>query len=117
MKKYILSINFEDVSSLDNINHLVFTGLALEQNDTDTIQQIEDFFNEQRLFEHGNRSILGMRRILGNVLGDKGRHDWVIDFEECPGNNINPLVRLKLSNMGIKWVDDFVDNYKQDYTD
>ena len=115
MDKYFGTVTFDELRNLDDTNHLMFIGLTLDKDDTATLNEIETFFNDEGLFINGPRKIKGVRRVTGNVLGDKGRWDWVFDFEEDPGNTISPMTRLRMSNMGIKWVSDFVDNYKQDY--
>ena len=122
MEKYTGKIAFNELKSLNDDNHLMFIGLSLNDGDVQTIQEIEDYFNENELFPV-HRTIKGMRRVTGNVLGDSGRMDWVIDIEPLNPEKadikqpINPLVRMRMSEMGVKWVSDFVDNYAEDYSE
>jgi hypothetical protein len=109
MSKELGEIPFSALADYDDSDYLVFTALTL--TDTETIDEIEDFFVEKGLIK--DKKIIGMYRILGNKLGDEGRTDWLIKFTS--GGSINPMVRLQMSEMGVKWLSDFIDNYGSDY--
>lgn len=104
-------ISFEDLQNIDD-SHLIFTGLlVIEENYDDTIKAMSEFFIGSSL---STKNVVSLKRIDGNVLGDDGRHDYLITFED--GNKINPIVRVGLGT-DVKWVSDFVINFVEDYVE
>ncbi len=53
--------------------------------------------------------------LSGNVMGDKGRIDLVVIFSDEAKPNIGKLAMWRLRINGVKWIDDFIVNYKDDY--
>ena len=69
-----------------------------------------DWFREIGLIEQ-DAEITNVQHIAGNVKGDEGRYDIMLTIS---GKGIiNPIVRLQVD--GLKWLSDFVDNYREDY--
>ena len=89
-------IPFADLRNIDVSNTAVMLAL---------------YFQEDTGFAPG-KNLTGCRRITGNLLGDEGRHDYLLEFDH-PEIPFDPIARLKFSD--IKWTDDFIDNYAKDY--
>lgn len=100
------TISFSEIKGKYNdSNSFVILALLASKQDKD---EIETWLKEIG-FLGQNVKILKMFDISGNVKRD-GRQDvlFVVDKPE-----FNPLVRLRTND--IKWTDDFIVNYKQDY--
>ena len=90
-------------------NTLVITGLIATDEDK---KDIEDFFNAEGLFPEGGE-VINLYKIGGNVKGDEGRTDILIEHN---APKVNVYVRLAMAErIGLKWTSDFIDNYGQDY--
>ena len=99
-------------STLNDNNSFVIIGLIFEESD---FSDVESFLRDQAHFLPAEMSITGAALIKGNVLEETGdyRHD-VIFFTDNKGS-LNPMSRIRLSDMGVLWTSDFVDNYRSDY--
>lgn len=98
--------------TLNDNNSFVITGLLL---DADEISLVESFLRDEVNFLPAEMSITGAAAIKGNVREHTGdyRHD-IIFFTDNQGS-LNPMARLRIAQMGVKWTSDFVDNYRSDY--
>ena len=98
--------------TLDDNNSFVIVGLLLEESE---LPDVESFLRDEVHFLPAEMSITGAASIKGNVREETGdyRHD-IIFFTDNQGS-LNPMVRLSLAQMGVKWTSDFVDNYRDDY--
>lgn len=98
--------------TLNDNNSFVITGLLL---DADEISLVESFLRDEVNFLPAEMSITGAASIKGNVRELTGdyRHD-IIFFTDNQGS-LNPMARLRIAQMGVKWTSDFVDNYRSDY--
>ena len=98
--------------TLNDNNSFVITGLLL---DADEISLVESFLRDEVNFLPAEMSITGAASIKGNVREHTGdyRHD-IIFFTDNKGS-LNPMARLRIAQMGVKWTSDFVDNYRSDY--
>ena len=98
--------------TLNDNNSFVIVGLLLEESD---LQAVESFLRDEVHFLPAEMSITGAASIKGNVREETGdyRHD-IIFFTDNQGS-LDPMARLRLSQMGVKWTSDFVDNYRSDY--
>lgn len=98
--------------TLNDNNSFVITGLLL---DADEISLVESFLRDEVNFLPAEMSITGAASIKGNVCEHTGdyRHD-IIFFTDNQGS-LNPMARLRIAQMGVKWTSDFVDNYRSDY--
>lgn len=104
-------IPFADLRKIDVSNTAVMLALYVpEDQDWDEANR---FFQEDTGFAPG-KNLTGCRRITGNILGDDGRHDYLLEFDH-PEIPFDPIARLKFSD--IKWTPDFIDNYAKDYED
>lgn len=75
--------------------------------------EVQEFLSEEIGFSKG-KNLIGCRRILGNILGDEGRSDYLLEFDN-PSTQFNPIARLRFPD--IKWTSDFVVNYAKDYNE
>ena len=98
--------------TLDDNNSFVIVGLLLEESE---LPDVESFLRDEVHFLPAEMSITGAASIKGNVREETGdyRHD-IIFFTDNQGS-LNPMVRLRIAQMGVKWTSDFVDNYRDDY--
>ena len=98
--------------TLDDNNSFVIVGLLLEESE---LPDVESFLRDEVHFLPAEMSITGAASIKGNVREKTGdyRHD-IIFFTDNQGS-LDPMVRLRIAQMGVKWTSDFVDNYRSDY--
>ena len=98
--------------TLNDNNSFVIVGLLLEESD---LPAVESFLRDEVHFLPAEMSITGAASIKGNVREETGdyRHD-IIFFTDNQGS-LDPMARLRLSQMGVKWTSDFVVNYRSDY--
>lgn len=109
------SIPFSECFNLNDSQYLVCTGLLVnDENHDETVDMMTKSFRDTNLIKD-DVSVDHLLTITGNVRESTGdyRHDIVIVFSK--ETEINPLARLQWSSCGIKWVSDFVDNYRNDY--
>lgn len=111
-------ISFREVTELNNDSrYLVWTGLELPSTEEGLDQlknDMTEFFVKQNLIPEGI-CVSNLNHISGNVREHTGdyRKDVLIKFSE--NTTINPMVRLEMSMSGLKWVSDFIVNFKNDY--
>lgn len=98
--------------TLNDNNSFVIVGLLLEESE---LPDVESFLRDEVHFLPAEMSITGAASIKGNVREETGdyRHD-IIFFTDNQGS-LNPMVRLSIAQMGVKWTSDFVDIYRDDY--
>lgn len=98
--------------TLNDNNSFVIVGLLLEESE---LPDVESFLRDEVHFLPAEMSITGAASIKGNVREETGdyRHD-IIFFTDNQGS-LNPMARLHIAQMGVKWTSDFVDNYRSDY--
>lgn len=98
--------------NLDDNNSFVIVGLLLKESE---LPDVESFLRDEVHFLPAEMSITGAASIKGNVREETGdyRHD-IIFFTDNQGS-LNPMARLRIAQMGVKWTSDFVDNYRDDY--
>ena len=82
------TISFEDLMTsdkFDNNNSAVIVATIFDDNED--WEAVNDFLANQLCFSKG-KNLIGVRRITGNVLGDEGRTDnlLVFDNEDVPFN-------------------------------
>ena len=98
--------------TLNDNNSFVIVGLLLKESE---LPDVESFLRDEVHFLPAEMSITGAASIKGNVREETGdyRHD-IIFFTDNQGS-LNPMARLRIAQMGVKWTSDFVDNYRDDY--
>ena len=98
--------------TLNDNNSFVIVGLLLKESE---LPDVESFLRDEVHFLPAEMSITGAASIKGNVREETGdyRHD-IIFFTDNQGS-LNPMVRLSIAQMGVKWTSDFVDTYRDDY--
>lgn len=106
------TISFEDLMTSDkynNDNSAVIVATIFDDNED--WESVNDFLANQLCFSKG-KNLIGVHRITGNILGDEGRTDYllVFDNEDVPFD-----FKARLRFPDIKWTDDFIDNYKRDF--
>ena len=111
MKTESISFNeLKELTKFNDSNSAVLLGFEFEEGDD--FSDLNDFLANKLGFSKG-KNLIGVHRITGNVLGDEGRHDWVLEFDN-EDVMFNCLARLNYGR-NLKWVSDFVDNYIGDY--
>lgn len=73
--------------------------------------EVQEFLANELGFSKG-KTLIGCRKITGNVLGKRGRSDYLLEFDN-PTMPFNALARLRFSD--IKWTTDFIVNFGKDY--
>ena len=102
-------ISFRECKNLSDSVCVVMLGIIFN-NTEDEIKQVDEFFHDINLIPDTSH-VTDLRTISGNVRGKEGRTDAVIMFDSCTPN---PMARLRYGR-DIKWVSDFVVNFKNDY--
>lgn len=102
-------IKFSELENFNDSESLVWTSLLMRDED---INPMNDFFHEISLIPKG-KSLIGWKKIIGNVLGEDGRSDILLIFDH-PELQINPIARLSVGHE-IKWTSDFITNFRCDY--
>ncbi len=106
------TISFEDLMTsdkYDNNNSAVIVATIFDDNED--WEAVNNFLANQLCFSKG-KNLIGVHRITGNILGDDGRTDYLLVFDN-EAMFFNALARLRFPD--IKWTSDFIDNYKTDY--
>lgn len=111
------SISFSELKELTKFNDrnsAVLLGVNLDEvdNQEEEFKNLNNLLSNEIGFSKG-KNLIGVHRITGNVLGDEGRHDWVLEFDN-EDVMFNCIARLRCGQ-NLKWVSDFVDNYVRDY--
>ncbi|MBQ9254984.1 MAG: hypothetical protein IJ180_09460 [Bacteroidales bacterium] len=105
----IKPIAFEKLEKYSDSNSIVLMGLKLERTE-EGAKELAGQLKESGLYV--GKEVTGVRYIEGNIAGEEGRHDYLIEFDnERP---INIMKRLELASF-VKWTSDFINNYKHDY--
>lgn len=105
------SVAFEELFNMNDSETAVMIGVVFPE-DQDW-NEVQDFLSDELGFSKG-KNLIGCRRIKGNILGDDGRWDYLMEFDH-PEIPFNPLARLRFSD--IKWTSDFVVNFAKDYNE
>lgn len=111
------TIKFSELSNYNDWNSIVMMGVyPLDESDTNDV--CEFFENDLKLFEDSKvieikRIVSDENPVINNNPDEYNRVDWLIVFdkEDMP----NAIARLNYSSW-IKWTSDFMENYKEDYT-
>lgn len=104
------NIHFKELDKFNDSNSAVLLGISFE--DDNDYNKLNDFLSNEIGFSKG-KNLIGVHRITGNVLGDEGRHDWLLEFDN-EDVSFNCMARLRYGR-DLKWTSDFMDNYKDDY--
>lgn len=111
MKSRINEVHFGDLKEYNDSEFLIIMGLVVSE---DTIENAKEVLGkvylEKGLYKNGH--IEDLIHISGNVLGDKGRSDFLMKLSA--GTEISPAGRL-LFGRDVKWVSDFICNSIDDY--
>lgn len=104
-------VAFDELFNMNDSEAAVMIGVVFPE-DQDW-NEVQDFLANEIRFSKG-KNLIGCRRIMGNILGDNGRWDYLLEFDN-PIMPFNALARLRFS--GIKWTSDFVVNFAKDYNE
>lgn len=104
-------IAFRELETYNDGNSFVITALKLENTQADA-QELAKQLQECELC--ADKDVVAIRYITGNIMGEAGRHDYLIEYKA--DKPLNPLTRLKFAEF-VKWTSDFMDNYRKDYTE
>lgn len=106
------TILFEELMTSNKYNNsnsaVIVATIFAEDEDWNLVN---DFLANQLRFSNG-KNLIGVHRITGNIKGDEGRTDYLLEFDN-EQVQFNPIARLRFPD--IKWTDDFIDNYKYDF--
>lgn len=103
--------NFTDLASLDSAKYVVATGLSIDDM-AETLSQMNEHFAESKLLLNGCK-IVSIEKIGQNIKGDAGRTDWLLELSTSVAD-VSPLKRI-MDWPWVKWLEDFIANYKDDY--
>lgn len=105
-------VRFRDLRKRWNFtdyNSVVLLATTFEEDQS--YQEVDDFLSNELGFSKG-KNLIGMHKILDNVLGEKGRSDYLLEFD-------NPQTRFcfpkRLLFPDLIWVTDFIENFHSDY--
>lgn len=102
-------INFNEISNFfDDSKGIIMTALDLTNED---IPMIDEFFHKNHLVSD-EAVLLNVYFVIGNVKGEEGRKDWLFEYKNA---KFNPMVRLRMAEIGVTWICDYLENYKKDY--
>ena len=103
-------IKFSELEKFNDSNSAVM--MATEFPEGFDFKEVDEFLSEELGFSKG-KNLIGVHFIDGNVNGDDGRKDWLLEFDH-EEVQFNPIARLNFPDL--KWTSDFIDNYRKDYT-
>ena len=96
----------------EDVNAVVITSLMVDpKTPLDELQEEATNFFQGVGFVTDDSYVVQMLRITDNVLGDDGRHDYIVVFDKDP--EFNYAARFRVPD--IKWICDFVVNYRDDF--
>ena len=98
--------------TLNDNNSFVIVGLLLKESE---LPDVESFLRDEVHFLPAEMSITGAASIKGNVREETGDYRHDIIFFTANQGSLNPMARLSIAQMRVKWTSDFVDNYRDDY--
>ena len=103
------NVKFSELQKFNDSNSAVM--IATTFSEGFDFKEVDDFLQYELMFSLG-KNLVGVHFIEGNVKGEDGRKDWLLEFdhEERP---FNPMARLRFPDL--KWTSDFIDNYGGDY--
>ena len=104
------SISFGELGRFNDSNSAVLMAITFPEG-FDFNELNEDLSNGLG-FSKG-KNLIGVHRITDNVLGDDGRTDWLLEFDN-EDVQFNYIARLRCGRT-LKWTSDFIENYKNDY--
>ena len=102
-------ISFRELRDYNDSNSCVMVALLI--NDESEVNELNDFLSNELGFSRGKK-IIGYHHIEGNVRGEDGRSDYLLEFDHQE-IAFNPLARLRFPDL--KWTSDFKVNFEQDY--
>lgn len=102
-------ISFADLRNKQIGNTAVMMAVVFPEDQN--WEEVQYFISEELGFSKG-KNLIACRRITGNILGDDGRWDYLLEFDN-PNIPFNPIARLDFPDL--KWTDDFIDNFSKDY--
>lgn len=107
------SIKFSELQKFNDSNSAVMIATTFPE-DFD-FSEVDEFLSKELGFSKG-KNLIGVHFIEGNVRGDEGRKDWLLEFDH-EEVQFNPIARLMFPDL--KWTSDFIDifgkDYRQDY--
>ena len=103
------TIQFGELKKFNDSNSAVL--MATTFPDEFDFKELDDFLSNKLEFSTG-KNLIGIYRITGNWLGDEGRTDWLMEFDN-EDKQFNCMARLMFPD--IKWTSDFIDNYAEDF--
>lgn len=102
------NINFSELPNYIG-KGVIFTGVVYEDN---LAQIATDDFKESGFIKNEDE-IIEIYKIDGNVRGDEGRSD-LLAVLKIGVSSLDPIKRISEYPF-VKWVEDFIENYKEDY--
>lgn len=104
------TISFKELDKFNDRNSAVLQGITFPKGFD--FKELNELLSNKLGFSNGKK-LIGVHRITGNVLGDKGSTDWLLEFDN-EEVNFNCIVRLQYG-MHLKWTTDFIANRRSDY--
>ena len=107
----VYNVPFSELKNYNDSESLIFIGVIFDPV-TQNWEEVNTFLHTIGLIPDG-KSLIGVHRITGNVLGDEGRWDYLLRFDHSE-LQISPIARLYHAE-DFKWTSDFITNYRRDY--
>lgn len=106
------NIKFEDLSKFEDNGGwgIVYTALIVTDNDKESTIKAMNECKLMGLLRDGTE-VIDILKIVENVKGERGRSDMLIVLNNF---GVNPVARLT-NCPDVKWIEDFVKNFKADY--
>ena len=105
------SITFRELSNFNDSNSVVLCGVTLNAESADEQKLLNEILSDNGLSK--GKNVIGIHHIEGNVRGEEGRTDWLVEFDN-ENIDFNPMARLMMGDT-VKWTSDFITNFAKDY--
>ena len=102
-------IQFNELHKFNDSNSAVMIATLFPEGFD--FSEVDKFLSEELGFSKG-KNLIGVHFIDGNVKGEDGRKDWLLEFDH-EEIQFNPIARLRFPDL--KWTSDFLVNFKNDY--
>lgn len=107
------AVHFSELKNLTGFN-VILMGLS-ESNEEVEKQFTKMLVDSKVVHTNTINAFTGSYLITGNIRGKDSRTDYLFKFKKDIDVNIGRLAIVRLQINGMKWVEDFIDNYKSDY--
>lgn len=104
-------IAFSELRKFNDNNSVVLCGVTLNAESVEDQKLLNEVLSDNGLSK--GKNVIGIHHIEGNVRGEEGRTDWLVEFDN-ENVSFNPIARLMMGDT-VKWTSDFITNFAKDY--